>query len=117
MGLVPLPNAFETFAQYVPLARMKGAYRMKLKTRIRIALTNIRLYAIVWLTDGLDMATANKFALWDTAQNQMERLAWGRPLTLDAYGRIFGILASRARERADDVIAEQGEGFPLAEVA
>ena len=61
--------------------------------------------AVVMLT-GIDHTEANATAQWDDAQNMMETACKQNPYKLRKLARVFNILRSRAKERAEDIQAE-----------
>jgi len=82
---------------------------------VLITYNNILLALAVRLLSGVQTSTCNHYALWDDAQNEMERLAGGKSSKLRNLALSLKILARRANERAEDMDIERAHGCDLAE--
>jgi hypothetical protein len=75
---------------------------------MRIFYNIIKLRIAIILIASIDRKLCNEQALWDSVQNEMERIVDGKPIKLHSLARSLYTLASRADERAEDIVREKG---------
>lgn len=69
------------------------------------------LWCICYLVSKINWKIADDNALWDDAQNYMEKRGNQPIISLMYFERIFDILHHRANERLEDVETEINHGF------
>jgi exosome complex RNA-binding protein Rrp4 len=81
----------------------------RVKSKIVYFYTALLLSLIVRLAKQVNIIAADNGAIWDDAQNVMEKVCLSNPNEVDELKVVFKTLTSRARERAEDIRTERVE--------